>query len=505
MVARLVACLVVIAAALIASSASVRADWFSRLARLAEQTGSRGAAKAAGALERAAVKLKRVPLQDGGAALAAQVSPEGHWTFVNKSGERFTAGTSDEMGRVAAVLAPEAAAKGGGLTLVLTEDTLFSHAGSLKQLPAKAGLRLSFGNETFPLVQVRPAAGQLVHAEVRPGVLVPAVQRAAFEETLWQLSRPLARARMRVLALETGGPHTLRPAPALDPATKRALADRIDPAKLPGAIRALAGQTAVVTGRVDGRVLHVRMASGIERTLSIDELFQAAAGADVNFIILNSPAPRQPGVRNWLWQRASVDGLDDAMKRATMGDFLAALGRGQSRFVVTAAESSPGRISLRAAPLPGDATTISGLSSVFSEVVSEVAGKVVTTGLEASLTSQTRQRELESRIVPGIQSDIQIAYVLCFLLGLAGLGFSRHWWRRIWPPEQRTAYAGRLGYEAARFVRLALFVLVFLPLSGPVAGPLAIIKGTFDNILGLLMIATWPVRALLRKLSHTRA
>ena len=35
--------------------------------------------------------------------------------------------------------------------------------------------------------------------------------------------------------------------------------------------------------------------------------------------------------------------------------------------------------------------------------------------------------------------------------------------------------------------------------------PLAIIKGTCDNILGLLMIATWPVRALLRKLSHTRA
>ena len=57
-----------------------------------------------------AAHVKALPDQPSGIALAAQATQEGHWRFVNKAGETFTAGTPEELKRVAAVLLPEAKA-----------------------------------------------------------------------------------------------------------------------------------------------------------------------------------------------------------------------------------------------------------------------------------------------------------------------------------------------------------------------------------------------------------
>jgi hypothetical protein len=56
-------------------------------------------------------------------------------------------------------------------------------------------------------------------------------------------------------------------------------------------------------------------------------------------------------------------------------------------------------------------------------------------------------------------------------LGLLGVPVSQVWWRRIWPPEAATDYAGRTGYLAARAVRALAFLLIFLPLTAPVSAP----------------------------------
>ena len=70
------------------------------------------------------------------------------------------------------------------------------------------------------------------------------------------------------------------------------------------------------------------------------------------------PTPRQPGGRNWLWQRIAVGGLDDALKRATLGDFLDALGKARGGVPRQRhARSLPGRVSIRAVPVNGDSRT----------------------------------------------------------------------------------------------------------------------------------------------------
>ncbi len=97
---------------------------------------------------------------------------------------------------------------------------------------------------------------------------------------------------MRILALERGGPPRLASSPRIDPATERALVDAIDPASLPAALGTVRGQTLLVTGRVDGRVLYVQPSSGPEKSLLLPDLFRAAEEADVDLVVLRAPPRR---------------------------------------------------------------------------------------------------------------------------------------------------------------------------------------------------------------------
>ncbi len=69
-------------------------------------------------------------------------------------------------------------------------------------------------------------------------------ERALFDEAIAQLERPLSRSSIRTLALEPGGPGTLSSYPRLDPETKAALVDAIDPR--------VARRRAVLGARADG-------------------------------------------------------------------------------------------------------------------------------------------------------------------------------------------------------------------------------------------------------------
>src|SRR5204862_7797438 len=156
----------------------------------------------------------------------------------------------------------------------------------------------------------------------------------------WQRARPLNKPTVPVRRPEPGGPPRLASAPSVDPATKRALVDVIDPASLPAALGSVRGQTVLVTGRVDGRLLYVQPASGPERSILMPDLFKAAEEADVNLVVLRAAStPRQPGGRNWLWQKVEVKGLEQAMQHARVADFLNALGGSNSRFLVSATPS----------------------------------------------------------------------------------------------------------------------------------------------------------------------
>lgn len=193
------------------------ANWLTNIAREAGEAGGSAASHVRpnlGAIGRAAEHLgalKNAPER----ALAAHATPEGHWQFVNRDGQSFTAGTPEEMKRVLPSLAPEAAAKGdGALTLYLSEDSVFENTQYLDKLPKDAELNLVTDNGAFPLRRADAAKSGSLAAEIKPHLVAELTDRAIFDEMVAYLSRPLNKSNIRTVALEPGAPHALSSAPA---------------------------------------------------------------------------------------------------------------------------------------------------------------------------------------------------------------------------------------------------------------------------------------------------
>jgi hypothetical protein len=485
-------------AAILVVPIAIGTGWLDKLAGPVEKAASRVAGGNSSTLEQAAAHIKALPRTADGIALAAQATQEGHWRFVNRAGETVTAGTPAEMKRVVTVLHPDAK-PGTRLAVYMTDDAILRYRATLKALPASAELFVVSGAESYRLLRRTDGPVERFFAEVRPNLVVELSDRRLFDEAMWQLARPLDKVSVRVLALEPGGPSTLPAWPRVDKATKRALIDVIDPASLPAAMGSVRGQTLVITGRIDRDLIYVQPSSGAERSLLLKDLFKASEEADVNLIVLHAAStPRQPGGRNWLWLTVEVTGLEQALQRARMADFLNALG-GSGRRLAAVALPVGKRTVLDltpAADLPGGSGP-RPVSDLFAGMVSEIAGKVTPTAVQANLRSAERQQEIDRRLLPGIPSTWQVVYVVLAFIGLFGVPLSRAWWQRVWPPEDANEYAGRIGYWAARIVRGAAYALVFLPLTAPAAAPY--------NLLGQIAEGLAAPLRLCRRLTGRKA
>lgn len=483
------------------------AGWLSAISRgagAAAEVGVAGKAAKLGiaSLERAATIVRELPATAKGTAVAAHLTQEGHWKFVSRSGEVFTAGTPQELARAIPTLAPEVA-EGKALSLYLTEQTVFEGRAALKDLPAAAELNVVVGHDTYRLVRKASGGSEGLFAEVRPNIVVELAERSLFDEAVWQLARPLKKADVRVLSLTPGGPERLASVPKFDPVTRAAEIDAVNPYKLPEALSSLRGQTVLVTGHAEGDMLRFSPAAGAEGVIPLKQLTAAAEAADVNLVVLQQAAGRQPGGRNWLWQRVEVKGLDDALTRATFADFLNALAASRGQLAVTATTEGYGRVVVRATPSGSAASATGGglvdwvgglADDLTGHMAPHVTGHVLTSAVHAHMRNSERQKELDRRILPFLPADIQFGYIGSIVLGLLGWGTSVAWWRRLWPPEKRGEYAGALGYNLARLVRGLLFMLVYLPVVGPFSFLVQVAINTWEMIVA-------PFR-LIRRLWH---
>lgn len=471
-----------------------RANWLTHVLKEAGDAGSKSAKLGklgVAGLDDAASLVAKLPATANGVPLAAHVTGEGHWTFVSKAGETFTAGTAEELARVTKALAPEVAAD-SKLVLYLSEETVFRESSHLSALPAGAELHVVAGSDAFRLVRRAGSAGEDLFAEVKPNIVVEVKERALFDEAVHHLGRPLNRSNMRILALEPGGPKTLSSLPSFDKATKNPLVDTIDPGAAVSSLWKLKGQTVLVAGRVEGDILHFSPSAGGAGRLNITELSQAAEAADVNLVILQSSAARQPGGRNWLWQKVEVTGLEDGLKRANFGDFLSAVGAGRGELAVVAQASSQGRIMLTAMPSGNSAVPLTdSVTNWLSETTNHALGNIVTNGVQVFARDQYRESELEARIIPGIPSWIQYAYIAGIILGLLGFDYTFPWWARLWPHEQRGEYSSSAGFNLARAARQGAFYLVFLPIAGIPAFTLGFLEHLWYQIKAPLRWMQW--------------
>lgn len=425
-------------------------------------------------LASAASMLRALPGNATTPAIAAHATPEGHWLFANAAGDAFTAGTPAELKRAPTVLAPDAKDGFAGTRLVLSRDSLFAGPTVLKDLPLTAALYVAADGV---ILEARRTPRNTLAVMLRPGVSVEATGKPEFLEALTQLRRPLDAARMRILAAVPGSPASLPSTPKFDAAQGGASIDTVDPDRLPEALASIPRQTAILTARLDGANLAILPPSGPERTISLSALTAAARAADIDLLILHADPPRQPGGRNWLWQRIHVSGLDHATKRGTLTDFLDQLAGGTTIFAVTATADGDARTRLTAQPIPAYIASSEGVTgwikqaagtvsnAVTGAVTSQVTGTVQPAAIHASLVSTARRSELSHRLIPALPTSATTLYVLASILGLAALPQALRWWRQLWPHEVRTDYTDPRGYTLARAFRAVAFLTIFLPLA----------------------------------------
>ncbi|MFN3743244.1 MAG: hypothetical protein ACK4TL_00935 [Hyphomicrobiaceae bacterium] len=481
-----------LALALLTFAPPASANWLTRILKHADDVGPKRGSKRLSAIDEAGQHLKTLPASRRSRAVAAELTNEDHWRLRNAEGETFTAATPEELGRGLHVLAPlaEEAAK---QVVLLTGDTVFKDAAKLKSLPADAELNALIGGRVYGLHRRVVNGVERYSLDVGGGVRVPIRSRAEVHEMLWQLARPVDLAEIRVLALEPGAAGLLKRKRPPDPAPGRIAVEPVDPDRLPHMLSAVARGTIVITGRVNGQTLHYKPSSGPERTLMLDRLRQAAAASDVDLVVIESASARQPGTRNWFWQRVALTSLDRPRTNPSLPDLIGQLTGGvpvETDAVVMSALRTTFQLTGLARGAAGGWTA--PVSDTWRDLAPEVTGTIVASGLRLDLTSRSRQLELGARFVPGIPSLVQIAYVALLVLGLAGLGVARAWWLRIWPLEARSDYARRTGYWAARAVRTVVFLLIFMPLVAVVSAPVSFVLGAWRTVGAIGTILAYP-------------
>lgn len=484
--------LCILALALLTPAPSAGANWLTRVLKHADDGVPSRTGKRVPALDEAGAHLKTLPAARRSRAIAAELTDEDHWRLRNAEGETFTAATPEELSRGLRVLAPltEEASKH---VILLTGDTLFKDRTKLKALPADAEFDALIESRVHKLVRRVVDSVERYSLDVGNGVHVPIRDRAQVHEMLWQIARPVDLSGLRVLALEPGAMGLLKRTRPADPAPGRVAVETVDPERLPHMLSAVARGTIVISGRMKGGALHYRASSGPERTLMLDELRKAAAAHDVNVVVIESASARQPGTRNWFWQRVDLTRLDGPRTEPALPDLI-----GQLTGSVPVETDTIAIGEFRTAfQLVGIGRRVSGgwtapVSETWRDLAPEVTGTIVASGLRLDLTSRARQRELDARFVPGIPSLIQVGYLIFLFIGFAGLSVAREWWQRLWPLEARTDYARRAGYWAARSVRGAIFLLVFMPLAGPVSAPIAFVRGVWRALVAVGAILAYP-------------
>ena len=456
---------VLVLAIVVIAGSEVRTGLWERLSGFAPDSGTKEAEAFDDVVRYVGVLAdgERTPI----AAMATEV---GHWRLANRVGEIITAAGRGELANALRTLAPETDGKPEKFHVHLDPDSLFRRADLLEGLLETGRQSVVIDGRALQIRTSRDGRVARYDLQVAPGLYVEAADRVLFKEVTRQLRRPLHRSTVGVVALEPGGNSVLGRSSRVESGTRQVRHDAIDPGQLARRLQGQSGEIVLLTGRLSGNGLAYKSAGGGEGRIGLADLWHAAAQADANLIVLATSSPRQPGSRNWLWQRMGLSNADRALKAPSLGAFLHVLAGEQTDLTVKGRRLDEDRFQLEVvlgsgsgpAPRTSIAETLKG---TWSDIVSETAGSLKILGMRASLTHSNRQAELDRRLLPNIPSAIQFGYLALVAMGLLGLPVLRAWWRRIWPDETTPGDRSLIARSLAHATRSALFAGLFLPMA----------------------------------------
>ena len=479
--------------------AAAEAHWLSELGEIAAtagRTGGKLAGEVSVGLESAVKIIGKLPAELQKGAIAAEALEDGAWRFRNAAGDTITATSPEGIRSALTGLATDSKSA----TFYVGETTAFNGRDALAALPSDAKVHLAVDDASFALLRQKVGGETHLYAELNDGVIVALKDRGLFDEALWQLQRPLGKSGIRVMSLDAGGPKVLGSAGKRSP-EGLPLAEAIDPAAMNTALPSISGQTIIVTGKIEGDSLLFAGVSGLAGSVPVADLLQAAERSDVNILLLDSGAAKQPGGTTWLWRERGIAHLETAMAQASLGDFISALSHGQGRLAVDADWGASGHFRLSAKPAAADAPAASGEHAGKSagehavefavDLAQQLGGNVAPQATSASLNSRDTQWDLDNRLIPGIPAGLQYVIAFSWVFGLIAFYETRRWWAflqrkaaGIVPP---LSWPKRIGSEL-------FYWLIFMPLIGWLTFDVMIIKMFFEQVMGFVRLILRPFR-----------
>jgi len=457
------------------------------------------AGKAAGAVGGAAIvadtltALRRLAPDSDVRRLALGFDEDGVARLADTTGGEWTVrnfGELDDLAWQSAMLKDAGSYR--RIELYVRDDQLFSHQTRLAALPENLDLHIVHRRKDVYPVR-RGSEGDGLQVEARPDVLVDAANLRDLDQILFRLERVLNRAALRLLKVV---PDSAQKLPSLpDRVVARAPEPQaIDPSNIAQSLRALRGQTAVLTGRIENSVLLTQTRRGGKITrLPIAEIRAAARDADINLIILDTNVPLQPGVGGLLGKRRSKT-LDAAFQANTHGEFLAALARHDAPINLRVESNGSRHVAISSVDRRPDVEMNPGESAHIEHVVHGI-----------HLLSRTREFEEEHdlRLVWWLPSYVVVGLIVNFVAGVLAWGIAYgEWWARIWPPPAAHQWFRRKVAGAARSF---VFFGLFLPLFGGMALVWMVLRVALIIVLIPVRLATWiRLRVSLWRLSRAR-
>jgi hypothetical protein len=400
--------------------------------------------------------------EDGAARLADTTG--GEWTVRNF-------GDLDDFAWQSAVLkeSGHVPATHRRVELYVQDEQLFSHRAKLTALPDNLALRVVHRRKkTYPLNKT----DSTLQVEARPHVLIETTTLRDLDEILFRLERDLNRASLRLLKIVPGTSDNLPSLP--DRVVARAPEPQaVDPGRFGESLRALRGQTAVLTGRIEnGQLLTQTRPGGNTTRLPLAEIRAAARDADVNLIVLDAVTPLQPGSRGVLGKRRSKT-LDAAFQTRTGGDFIAALARHDAPISLRATNNGSRHVAIR---------TVKRSPDVEINARNASDRELLLHGIQFLTRTREFEEEHDSRVVWWLPSYVPVILFFNLMAGVLAWAVAyRQWWERIWPAPVSRSWLQRNAVTSAR---LFAFFVLFLPLFGS----LALVWMVLRTALTILMI-----------------
>ena len=350
--------------------------------------------------------------------------------------------------------------------------------------------------ESLP-IYIKGKSGQVIELQRGNGVALkyknvrlPVQDTNQLKDGMWHLQRPALAGPVRLFQLDKDA-NKLVQAKAYGSKT---VVEKVGGKVLLDAMTSLKRQTIVISAPVKAGLL-----KGADADISITRLQRAAAENDINLVIIDSDKPAK--LLKGFAKDANAGGRSVNDLYDTTGDFL-------NKFR-DPKNLAPLELNFRSAGNSQSVIQLKSAKQVFKSKVAPVAeDSLINAGhISLHLFSKAvtvyrpdieRSKELDQRIVPWLQSDIQYYLIISLILGL--LVFSTSWslWNKIWSLRVRTGYSYVIEFALIWLVHRLLFIIVFIPVLGYFCFLYAVVM-VIGKVINFLFVK--PVRWVIAKVT----